>query len=210
MTDDHHAIIAGIVNLFPDHIKVYDLGSLNNLISGDTSSLLHKHFREPLSKEIVEKLVWEIANILKDKEQSAVYSFFYRSLCLDSSEAEWFLSSARLNKCDKGLPKEVVIFSYDLQLLGDIKKRLYRVLENDEFFKEHFNKVSSLTKREKEIIKLLAIGMSNPEIAAAMYISGHTVNTHRKSINNKLVVKSIAGLMKFADVFELTTGDHTA
>ena len=208
MTDDHHAIIAGMLNLFPGQIKVYDLGSLKTLVSGDTSSLLHKHFREPLSKEIVNKLVWEIAGFLNDKEQSAVYSFFYRSLSLDSSEAEWFLSSARLNKCDKGLPKEVIIFSYDLQLFGDIKKRLYRVLENDEFFKVHFNKVASLTKREKEIIQLLATGMSNPEIATVLYISIHTVNTHRKNINDKLVIKSIAGLLKFAEVFELTTGDH--
>ena len=69
MTEDHNAIIAGMVNLFPDQIKVYDLGSLNNLVSGDTSSFLHKHFREPLSKEIVDKLVWEIAGFLKNEEQ---------------------------------------------------------------------------------------------------------------------------------------------
>lgn len=208
MRDDHNAIIAGIVNLFPDQIKVYDLSSLKNLASEDTSSLLHQHFSEPLAKEIVDKLVWQIAGFLKDKEQSAVYSFFYRSSNPNSSESEWFLSSSRLNKCDKGLPQEVVVFSYDLQLFGDIKKRLYRVLENDEFFKEHFNKVSSLTKREKEIIQLLSTGMSSPEIANAMYISVHTVNTHRKSINDKLVIKSIAGLLKFAEVFELTTSNH--
>jgi len=208
MTNDRDEIITNILNLFPNQIIVYDLGSLNDLVLEDTASLLHKHFREPLSKEITEKLICEIAGFLKDKKQGTVYSFFYRFLNLDSSEVEWFLSSARLNKCERGYAKEVVVFTYNLQFFGELKMRLYRVLENEEFFKEHFEKVSLLTKREKETIALLATGMSSPEIAAAMYISANTVNTHRKSINNKLAIKSIAGLLKFADVFDLTTGGY--
>ena len=205
MTNDWDEIITNLLNLFPNQIKVYDLGSLHNLDRQDTASLIHKNFREFLSKESTDNLIWEIAHYLKDKEQSAFYSFFYRTQTPDFSECEWFLSSARLNKCENGLPKEIVIFTYNLQFFGDLKMKLYRMLENEEFFKEHFEKVSSLTKREKETIALLAAGMSSPEIAAALYISVNTVNTHRKSINNKLAIKSIAGLLKFADVFELTT-----
>jgi DNA-binding CsgD family transcriptional regulator len=151
----------------------------------------------------MEILVLQIAAELKDKEANTVYSFFHQSKKKDASEAGWILSSAKLNKCNKGVPKEVVIFSYDIQLLGEIKKSLYRVLENDGFFKENFNRVASLTKTEKEILKLLAAGMSSNEISTAKYISVHTVNTHRKNINNKLAIKSFAGLLKFAEVFEI-------
>jgi DNA-binding CsgD family transcriptional regulator len=197
----------GMPDVFPDQIQVFDLGSFKDNARVDFPSLLHRHFREPLTKEALEKLVAEIAGYLKDQDEYAVYSFFYRSARHESMEAGWSLSAAKLNKCDKGSPKEIVLFSYDLQLLGDIKKRLYRVLENDEFFRQNFIKVSSLTKREKEIVRLLASGMSSTQIAAVIHISVHTVNTHRKNINNKLAIQNFASLLHIADVFDLSNSE---
>lgn len=204
----NHKFFSRLLNIFPDQIKVYDIGSLKNLVSGNPPSLLQKHFREPLSPTTWKKLAFEIAGFLNDKEDQEVYSFFHRSFKNGCSEADWFLSSARLNKSDKGKSKEVVIFTYDLGLLGESKNRLYTVLENDGFFRENFNRVALLTKREKEIVGLLSAGMSSPQIAEAIHISVHTVNTHRKNINDKLAVQNFATLLKFADVFDLTTTDN--
>ncbi|HRH49677.1 MAG TPA: helix-turn-helix transcriptional regulator [Panacibacter sp.] len=201
--------IIGMESLFPDQIKVYELSTIEKSINENSPSLLDKHFYEPPCNELLKSLIWEIVHFLKDQDQFAVYSFFYRSNKDASLEAEWFLSSSRLNKCDEGFPKELVIFTYCLQSFGDIKKRLYQVLENNEFFKENFNKVANLTKREKEIIGLLAKGMSTAKIANMLFISVHTVNTHRKNINQKLVIKNIAGLLKFTDVFDLTLNENT-
>lgn len=55
-----------------------------------------------------------------------------------------------------------------------------------------------LTKREKEILKLIAEGQSNQEIADKLFISLRTVETHRLNINQKLGVKNTAGLVKEA------------
>ncbi|MFT6828862.1 MAG: DNA-binding NarL/FixJ family response regulator [Roseivirga sp.] len=55
-----------------------------------------------------------------------------------------------------------------------------------------------LTKREVEIIKLIATEFTTNEIAEKLMISSFTVDTHRKNIVNKLGVKNIAGLVKFA------------
>lgn len=55
-----------------------------------------------------------------------------------------------------------------------------------------------LTKREKEILKLIAEGSSNQEIAEVLFISLRTVETHRLNINQKLDVKNTAGLVKEA------------
>ena len=55
-----------------------------------------------------------------------------------------------------------------------------------------------LTKREKEILKLIAEGSSNQEIADVLFISLRTVETHRLNINQKLDVKNTAGLVKEA------------
>ena len=54
-----------------------------------------------------------------------------------------------------------------------------------------------LTDREKEIIRLIAEGLSSQEIADSLFISTHTVNTHRKNILSKLDVKNVAGIIRF-------------
>lgn len=55
-----------------------------------------------------------------------------------------------------------------------------------------------LTKREKELVTLIADGHSSQEIADKLYISLRTVETHRLNINQKMGVKNTAGLLKEA------------
>ena len=55
-----------------------------------------------------------------------------------------------------------------------------------------------LTKREKEIIKLFAEENTNSMIAEKLFISEHTVESHRKNIFRKTNAKSIVGLVKYA------------
>ena len=55
-----------------------------------------------------------------------------------------------------------------------------------------------LTKREVQIIRLIASEYTTNEIATDLAISTHTVDTHRKNIVSKLAVKNTAGLVKFA------------
>ena len=56
----------------------------------------------------------------------------------------------------------------------------------------------NVTEREIEIIRHVAEGLSNKEIAEKLFLSPHTVNTHRKNIMNKLQVNNTAGLVLFA------------
>ena len=57
---------------------------------------------------------------------------------------------------------------------------------------------NSLSEREIDVLKLLAMGKSNKEIAEELCISVHTVISHRKNISNKLGVKSTAALVIYA------------
>lgn len=65
---------------------------------------------------------------------------------------------------------------------------------------EKFNnsKLGSLTKREREILKLIAEGMSYKEIGNELFISVRTVETHKNNILQKLELKSTIDLVKFA------------
>lgn len=55
-----------------------------------------------------------------------------------------------------------------------------------------------LTKREKEVLKELANGMTSKEIAAKLELSKRTIDTHRQNLINKLQVKNTAELIKYA------------
>ena len=55
-----------------------------------------------------------------------------------------------------------------------------------------------LTKREKEIIVLIAHERTTQEIAETLRLSVDTVQTHRKNIMHKLKVRNVAGLVKYA------------
>jgi two-component system, NarL family, response regulator NreC len=55
-----------------------------------------------------------------------------------------------------------------------------------------------LTTREREILQMAAQGLSNSEIAARLFISPRTVETHRANVMRKLGVRSHAELIKYA------------
>lgn len=55
-----------------------------------------------------------------------------------------------------------------------------------------------LTKREVEILTLIAEENSNPEIAEQLFISIRTVDTHRRNLLDKLQAKNTAGLVRYA------------
>jgi two-component system response regulator NreC len=68
---------------------------------------------------------------------------------------------------------------------------------------------NELSIREKEVLKCVALGMTNKEIAEKLFISAHTVITHRKNITAKLGIKTIAGLTVYAVINRLITADET-
>ena len=56
----------------------------------------------------------------------------------------------------------------------------------------------NLTNREREVLVLIAEGLSNKEIACRLNVGVRTVETHRERIMRKLNIRNVAGLTKFA------------
>jgi len=56
----------------------------------------------------------------------------------------------------------------------------------------------TLTNREKDILENVARGLSSQDIAEKLFISRHTVITHRKNICRKLGIKTVSGLTLYA------------
>jgi DNA-binding NarL/FixJ family response regulator len=60
------------------------------------------------------------------------------------------------------------------------------------------NNLPVLTRREKEVLGLIAEGMTNNEIAQQLFISSATVDTHRKNLLTKFDAKNTASLIRMA------------
>ncbi|HTO37816.1 MAG TPA: response regulator transcription factor [Brumimicrobium sp.] len=102
--------------------------------------------------------------------------------------------------------------------LGEIKDSVKETVLGNRFFcgkildvirrasidVEHLDMVNyscapvSISEREMEIIKYIAEGSTNIEIAELLHLSPHTVNTHRKNVMTKLGVKNTAGIVMYA------------
>ncbi|HEY3390495.1 MAG TPA: helix-turn-helix transcriptional regulator [Prolixibacteraceae bacterium] len=73
--------------------------------------------------------------------------------------------------------------------------------------------LNELTKREIDVLQLVAKGLANKEVADKLCISIHTVISHRKNISEKTGIKSASGLTMYAvikkiiDIDEITTSD---
>ncbi len=71
------------------------------------------------------------------------------------------------------------------------------------FEKEDKNTAQELTARESEIVRCIARGLSTKEIASALYLSTHTVTTHRRNICAKLDIHSAPALTVYAIIHKL-------
>ncbi len=67
---------------------------------------------------------------------------------------------------------------------------------------------STLTRREKDILREVAIGQTNKEIGEKLFISTHTVITHRKNITQKLGIKTVSGLTVYAILNKIVSLDE--
>lgn len=77
------------------------------------------------------------------------------------------------------------------------------VLRDNNIPEDKVVSVSTLSDRETDVLKLVAKGFSNKEIGEKLFISMHTVISHRKNITKKLGIKSISGLTVYAILHKL-------
>ena len=83
---------------------------------------------------------------------------------------------------------------YSAAVSAQMSDLLRRKLEGEEVT----NALERLSPREREVLRHIAEGSSNKEIASTLGISVRTVETHRDSLMKKLGIHSVAGLTRFA------------
>ena len=98
-----------------------------------------------------------------------------------------YVPGERLNEEMMELVFDILQLSRDLERHAEIEELLLTPPEDYD-----------LSDREREVLELVAQGLSSKEIASRLNIAVNTVNTHRKSITRKTGIKSVAGLAVYA------------
>ena len=139
-------------------------------------------------------------------DHSELYSFFQQVRTGPKMELTWHYSVCKLlrNNLSNEKPTDLILVANPVSGMGLMVNKVNKLLDENIFVAKHYKRFALLSKREKEVIALLAEGMSSGKISDSLFISKHTVNTHRKNIYQKLDINKFSELLRFAIAFELT------
>jgi len=116
-----------------------------------------------------------------------------------------YISKMVLNGATGYLVKSASKEEIEEALLSVHEGRLYMSfdLEMSASEQREMKNVPVLSTREKEVLNLIADGLTNAQIAGALFISMHTVDSHRKNLPTKFGVKNTALLIRTATQYGL-------
>lgn len=177
------------------------LGTSVNEINALGDAYYSKYFVKEESYAIFDG----IGKYLYEADFDKQYNFFQRVKLYQKTDYKWFYSVCKLIKIREGSDtvNKMIMLSSPVEGIDLMISRVNKVLDEDIFIKNNYRIFASLTKREKTIIAMIANGKASKEMADELFISIHTINTHRKNIINKTGCNSFAALLKFAIAFEL-------
>ena len=114
-----------------------------------------------------------------------------------SDEYNFKLIGITGTKKESSYPAFSTFFCY-LEKKAEILKEIDEVINQLSGNKKKFKSNNKISEREIAILECVAKGLTNKEIAEKLFISAHTVITHRKNIVRKLGIKTVSGLTVYA------------
>ena len=188
-------------NLYMNTISEQILG-----YSAEETRELGKDYAKAIQYD--EKDAREILNEIDDffhcQDDSAILSQFQRLRPKHKKGYEWMYIASKLicEKPDQPASKRLLIAA-PVSHMAKMNSKITRVLEENLYMKKNFKRFAALTKREKEVLSLVAVGKESKEIGEMLFISRYTVEQHRKNISKKLEHRNYAELIQFAMAFDL-------
>ena len=146
----------------------------------------------------------KIVELINSADDKKFVNYFEQVRASPEHDWKWYLSAAKVFMRDEnGQPTHILVTASPIDSLHHLTVKVNRLLEENNFLRRNQKIFISLTKREKEILKLMALGDSSVEIAGKLHISQQTAATHRRNIKSKLKVESNYDVVKFAQAFDL-------
>ena len=198
IADDHQLFIDGIKSILSKAIDIETIGEANNGLE------VIKLLEDNIIPDVVltDIRMPRMDGIVLTKTLSKTYpklKVLALSMFDQTVDVVEMLNAGAKGYVTKNVDKSELISALQTLVKGDyyFSKNLPENIQ-DWFDKEQdLPKKTALTKRETEILKLIAKGRTSIEIAKHLKLSKYTVDTHRKNIHKKLGIKSNTGLVNY-------------
>ncbi|HRG81847.1 MAG TPA: response regulator transcription factor [Chitinophagaceae bacterium] len=197
IVDDHYMVIEGIRSLLQNEKGIEWLGHAMN--AGSCMAFLQQELPDVILMDInlPDKSGIDLCAEVKKKYPGVFIiglstfnqlSFIQRMM--DNGASGYLLKNATQEEILTGISTVM-------------KGKLYLSAEAATSLQQSRQDIPVLTRREKEVLELIASGMTNNEIAAKLFVSVATVDTHRKNLLAKFDARNIAMLIKTAVQLQL-------
>jgi DNA-binding NarL/FixJ family response regulator len=202
IVDDHYMVIEGIRSLLQNEKNIEWMGHAMN--AGSCLAFLKQQLPDVILMDISmpDKSGIELCKEVKEKYPSVfiigLSTFNQQSFIqkmMDNGASGYVLKNASQEELMEGIETVMRGKTYLSDEAGQVLRR------NDD------SDAPVLTRREKEVLELIAEGLTNNEIAAKLFISSTTVDTHRKNLLAKLSAKNTAELVKLAFFYKIISID---
>ena len=132
---------------------------------------------------------------LEISENPEQYKPLLQSLSKEKTITLIAVTELELPDAVRGKLSEIVSLKTDKMVLTQLMNRIFSEKGKRSVQNETDRKLS---EREIDILRHVAYGHTNQEIADKLFLSIHTVTTHRKNITRKLGIKTVSGLTVYA------------
>lgn len=168
-------IVSVCANTQPD-ILILDL----NVEGKNSLDLVPELYQRHTGLKIIIFSAYQSTGLVKKALEIGINGYLLK----DAPKAEWVAALAAVEQGKTYLSK------YLKTNIAPVFEELNEVID--------FPQVATLSDQEKKIIRLTAQGLTEQELAESLFISKHTVHTHKKNIFKKLHLHTNADLVKFA------------
>lgn len=167
----------------------------------NTGTEYHTRF---FNEEESQHYVPQIMALLQRNDPEEMYCFFQQVRPSGEHPWTWYASSTKILMLDDDQkPLLNITIALPLDASHHISKKVERLQKENDFLRKHFSKFASLSRRERDILRLTVLGKSSLEAAEALFISPNTVDTHRRNLKKKLNANTSYELSQYAMAFDL-------
>jgi len=193
IVDDHHMVIEGIRSMLQNDETIDWNGY--SLTANACLSFLNFH---PVDVIFMDINLPDSSGIELCKEVTQLYPAI-KVIGLSTFSQLSFISKMLDNGADGYLLKNASKEEMLLALTSVMQGKKYLSREASDMLKRPSDDgIPTLTRREIEILQLIAEGLTNAKIAEKLFVSATTVDTHRKHLLEKFKAKNTAALISLA------------
>jgi len=194
-----HEIQGGVIWMSKMGLTQLDI-SLEELQNSSVQDYYSRYFNESDAKDYVPKIL----GLLERNNDEEIITYFQQVRYREHLDWTWHMSSTRIFfRDEQNKPLYTITMSFPIDAMHHMVNKAGKLLDENNFLRQNHHRYCRLSKREREVLKHMALGKSSSETANELFISLGTVDTHRKNIRKKLETKSYFELSQYARSFDL-------